>query len=105
MTRRRAPRSRIFKSEVATNRAAVVKVKDYHVSLQRLLLRYLTQQQYQDLEQSMWSTVYSPTSFTENFVGLLTSTTIFLEDVVQTEPRLVKNYDALLPRITAALEE
>jgi hypothetical protein len=65
---------------------------------------YRTQQAYTELLQALLQSMYihSPYDGTDSF---LTSFAVWIDDATIYEPRLLKMYDELLPKIDAALRE
>jgi hypothetical protein len=149
---------RNFRTEIQANKAAIGKVREYHVSLRSRIGQFLAsdghktiqsftrnggfngiqpvrfertayelslatqaladvdpplafdiariytrQQVFQDDEDQMSAAMFAPGALTTNFEGLMTATAVYLNQVVTTEPALIKQYDEVLPKIDAAL--
>jgi hypothetical protein len=63
---------------------------------------YTDQQRYETIGNQITTAVYAPTALTSEFRGLLIATNVALSDLIAMEPRLLKGYDDLLPRLAEA---
>ena len=123
---------RRFRTEITTNRDALVSRKDYHATLKkelttlaawglalatqalayidadlafRLSRVYTAQQEYAGLQRAIvQSTIYGR-SWTQDFEGVFRSILNYKGDVSSFDPALLKAYDEVIPEIDRALGE